>query len=123
MNRKGLTLIEILVVLGIIGTLAIFALPTYYNFSAQLTLNAAARALAAELRGLQGQAVLQHKTLRLDLAGRRFPSGIKPVKLSEIGFSSSGFTPPGGSGTLILANRFGRQKKIIVSSAGRVRIE
>jgi Tfp pilus assembly protein FimT len=110
-------------VLGIVGTLALFALPTYYNFSAQLSLNAAARALAAELRNLQSQAVLQHNNLSLDPAGLRFPSGIKPVKLSEIGFAASGFTPPGGSGTLVLANRFGQQKKVVVSSAGRVRIE
>ena len=122
-GHRAFTLIELLVVIGIIAILSLIALPTFSSFSAQLCLNATARALAAQLRNLQSHAVLQHETLSLDQNRLTFPAGIKPLLLKNISFSASGFSPPGGSGTLILGNRFGRQKKIIVSSSGRVRIE
>ena len=123
MKTRGFTLIELLVVIGIIAAFSLITLPTLSHYTAQVCLHAAARGLIAEIRGLQNQARLQHETVCLDLADLSLPAGIKLAKSSHIAFAASGFPPPGGSGTLILANRFGRQKKIIVSAAGRVRLE
>jgi hypothetical protein len=52
-----------------------------------------------------------------------FPPGIKFKRTCDIGFSASGFPPPGKSGTLILEDAGGRTKKVVVSSLGRVRLE
>ncbi|KPJ66707.1 hypothetical protein AMJ44_08020 [candidate division WOR-1 bacterium DG_54_3] len=123
MKSKGFTLIEILIVIGVLALIFSFSFPSLSLFSAQLSLAASAKALTSELRNVQSQAVLQHKTLSPDLSKLRFPPGIKLINLSSISFSASGFPPPGGSGTIILQNRLGQARKIIVSSAGRVRVE
>jgi prepilin-type N-terminal cleavage/methylation domain-containing protein len=123
MKRKAFSLIEILVVVSILTLALSFAFPTFSRFSEQLSLNAAAKSLASEIRALQSQAILQSKTLNLDLVNIKLPPGINFSKISRISFASSGFPPPGGSGSLVLQNKFGRTRKIIVSSAGRVRLE
>lgn len=123
MKKNGFTLIETLVVVAIIAALFTLSIPTFSRFSAQLSLNTSAKALASKLRAIQTQAVTQHKTLSLDFAKTELASGISILKTSKISFSSSGSPPPGGSGTLMLQNKFGKTKKIIVSSAGRVRVE
>jgi prepilin-type N-terminal cleavage/methylation domain-containing protein len=123
MKKNGFTLIEILVVLAVIGIIFACALPPVANFSASLALKASAKTLVAEIRKTQGRAMARHQTLSLDPTKISFPSGIFLAQASNICFSPSGFTPPGGSGTLILQNRLGHQKKVIVSSVGRVRLE
>jgi prepilin-type N-terminal cleavage/methylation domain-containing protein len=121
--RKAFTLIEILITISVLALLLSISFPAFTSFSTQLSLNSSAKALASELRAVQSQAVLEHKTLSLSLGDLKLPPGISPIKTSKISFSSSGCPPPGGSGTLILQNMLGKTRKIIVSSAGRVRIE
>lgn len=116
-------IVETLIVITVLTILFSISLPAFSNFSAQLSLDTSAKALLSELRNLQSQAVSQHKTLSLNLSNLKLPSGIKFKKVSNISFASSGFTPPSGSGTLILQNHFGHLRKIVVSSAGRVRLE
>lgn len=109
MKRPAFTLIELIVVLAILGATIFVAQPGLRRFSASLELNAQAKALAVELRQLQSQARLTHSLQKHDN--------------SKIAFAASGFPPPGGSGTIVLKNRFNQTKKVIVSSSGRVRIE
>ncbi len=123
MNRKAFTLVEILVVMGFLAILFSLSLPTFGAFRASLLLDASARSVASHLRHVQTQALLKHQSIKADLAQLKLPTAIKIKKASKLCFSSSGFPPPGGSGSIILENRFGRSKKIITSSAGRVRIE
>ena len=123
MKQKGFTLIEVLIVLSILAISFALAYPALSRFSARLTLQAAARTLASDFRALQAAAVSKHRTLNFQPEKATLPGGIKVVATSLIGFSPSGFTPPGGSGTWTLKNRLGDQKKIIVSSMGRVRVE
>ena len=123
MQKNGFTLIEILIVISVLALLLSISIPSTARFSARQTLSASTKTLASQLRATQSQAVLQHKTLSLDPTETTLASGIKFKKVKPITFSSSGLTPPGGSGTLILQNRFGQSKKIIVASSGRVRIE
>jgi Tfp pilus assembly protein FimT len=113
----------LLIVISLLALLASFSVPTLSRFAAGFSLSASARALASAARAVQSQARLQHRTLSLDLGKINLPARVRIKKSSEIRFSSSGFPPPGGSGTIVLENQFKKTKKIIVSSAGRVRIE
>ncbi len=121
--KKGFSLIEMLVVVGILGMLFALSLPISRSFSSILYLNASAKGLASDLRKVQSQAMLQHKTLSINLGKLKFPPGVSFANTHDMSFSPSGCPPPGKSGTLILQNSFGRTKKVIVSSSGRVRIE
>jgi prepilin-type N-terminal cleavage/methylation domain-containing protein len=109
MKRPAFSLIELIVVMSILGSVLFISLPNLSRFSANLSLNGSATALVTELRQLQAKARLTHTTQRYGT--------------TNIAFSASGFPPPGGSGTIVLRNRFGRQKKIIVASSGRIRCE
>ncbi|HLX29267.1 MAG TPA: GspH/FimT family pseudopilin [Casimicrobiaceae bacterium] len=71
---KGLTLIELLIVLAIMAIVAAFALPMFGGGVSTSELRASARQLAAGLRLAQSEAVSQRREtfLVLDVAGRRF---------------------------------------------------
>lgn len=123
MGRQGFTLIETLIIISILGVLFAATLPLYSSFSAQLALNTAASTIASELRSVQSQAVTRHQTLSLPPDKIKLPAGIKFLSEKELSFSPSGYPPPGGSGTLIISNKLNKIKQIILSSAGRVRVE
>lgn len=123
MKPRGFTLIELLIVISVIAVIAAISLPTLYAFSAQISLNASAKNLASSLRKLQSRAIMRHENLALNPADLKLPKGVSTVKTSNISFAPSGFTPPGGSGTLILKNNIGQTKSIVVSTSGRVRVE
>ncbi len=107
MNRSGFTLIEILVVISIMALLLAFAVPSLSIFNAKTRLNISASNLASDLRCLQIKALSKHTTLNY----------------KNIAFSPSGNPSVGGSGTVVLSNKFQQQKKVVVSSSGRIRID
>ncbi|MBI5399612.1 prepilin-type N-terminal cleavage/methylation domain-containing protein [Candidatus Saganbacteria bacterium] len=123
MIRPAFTLIEVVICLSLVGVIAVAALAAAAGFSGSWNLRAASRSLASELRHIQSLAVSQHQTLSFKPDRCKLPAGIILTKTSSITFAPSGQTPPGGAGTLIITNRRGQSKKIIVSTAGRVRIE
>jgi len=123
MRRKAFTLVEILVVIGIISLLFSIGFSGIKTISKQIILSSSAKVVASSLRALQQQAATQHQTLSLDLGRLNLPSGITISESKNIQFAASGFPPPGGSGSLVLQNQLGQTRKIIVSSAGRVRVE
>jgi prepilin-type N-terminal cleavage/methylation domain-containing protein len=123
MGRQGFTLIETLIIIAVLGVLLAATLPPFARFSAQLALNTTANNIVSELRALQSQAAMRHKTLWLNPDKIKLLNGIKFLAEKELSFSPSGCPPPGGSGTLIIINKFNKIKKIILSSAGRVRVE
>lgn len=120
MGWRGFTLIEVLVVVAVVGILLGFSLQGVRSFSSQLALSVATNNLVCQIRKTQAEAMAQHKTAKVNFV---LPSEIKLVKASALGFSNSGFTCFGGSGSLIIKNKLGQLRKIIVSSAGRVRVE
>lgn len=123
MNKRAFTLIELLIVMGILALIVGITIPTFSSFKNQFLLNAAAQKIASELRRIQILASTQHETLSLDPSKLDLPKGIKLKSAKTITFSSSGFPPPGGAGTIVLENQSGKTKKIAVSSMGRVRVE
>jgi prepilin-type N-terminal cleavage/methylation domain-containing protein len=122
-GRRGFTLVELLVVIGISSFFLLFSFSSYRSFQAGLYLKAFAHLGASELRKVQGLAQSQGKTLSWSLDQLIPPKEVKISKNETFKFSSSGFPLPGGTGTAILRNSFGRDKKIVVSSVGRVRVE
>jgi prepilin-type N-terminal cleavage/methylation domain-containing protein len=107
MGRQGFTLVELLVVLGIFSILLIMALPGLSRWRETVGLEFTARAAAIELRCAQSRAL----------------SCGEAVGCGRFRFARSGNTLPGGSGTETLRDRYGRVRKIIVSQAGRVRLD
>jgi len=146
----GFTLIEILVVLSIVGILAASSIPILSNVFNVSQLKREAQNIVAELRLAQEMAETKKTTCcisfksksifyesaqifveRYDYFKGKYVN-IKSIELPKkfdfkedkvIKFSSSGSPPAGGSGTIVLKDAGGREKKIIVSSIGRIRIE
>jgi len=71
---RGVTLLEMLVVLAIMGLIAALVLPTFGSGVSTSELRASARQIAAGLRAARSEAVSQRREtfLLIDLAGRRF---------------------------------------------------
>jgi prepilin-type N-terminal cleavage/methylation domain-containing protein len=122
-KRKGFTLVELLITIGICGLLLSFSLSALSQLRSALYLEAASRGAASELRKAQALAVCQNQNRSWEISSFKLPGGITAFNRKTFVFSGSGFTPPGGNGTQILTDSFGHNKRIIVSSAGRVRIE
>lgn len=145
---KGFTLIELIVVLGIVGILALLSIPTFGYLTTTLELQTAASQIASDLRGAQEKALTSHFSHQIVFRKRcasvprtryiikrdNLFKGLEEVRNIELSpgldfktdktlkFSPTGFPPPGGSGTVILQAGT-RSKRIILSSLGRVRIE
>ncbi len=80
---KGYTLIEVVIVLGIISSLAAVAIPRFTNFDS--TLIAQAHRLARDLRHVQAMAMNQGRTLVFN---------VQSVKNYRITFSGNTVTDP-----------------------------
>ena len=80
MRARGVTLLELLIVLSIMAIVAAVTLPMFGGPISTSELRGAARELAAGLRLAQSEAVAQRREsfLVLDVAGRRFKVGNDP---------------------------------------------
>jgi len=59
--KKGFTLIEILIVIGVIGIIVVISIPAYRQFQPTLQLNGAVRGLVTDLRYAQQLTVTEQK--------------------------------------------------------------
>lgn len=107
MGKRGFTLVELMIVIGICGLMLSFSLPSLSRFKNSLLLDATSQAFASQLRAAQVKAMSSGATQAVE----RFE------------FSKSGSSMPGGSGTKVFEDKFGFSRRVILSSAGRVRIE
>lgn len=149
-RRAGFTSLELIITLGLIGMLLFSLFPVLSNFLGNLKLKSEAEKVLSDLRFAQSRAeaggadvsvIFLAQSLFGDPARYIIKAGdpatgseltVKTVRLegsfnfrapAAIKFSRSGFPPPGGSGSVALEDNGGRVKMIVVSSAGRVRME
>jgi Tfp pilus assembly protein FimT len=66
-STDGFTLVELLLVVGMIGTLAIVALPVMGNMNASIKLNDASRLVERELQDARMKAVASNRVMRVRL--------------------------------------------------------
>ena len=118
-GRGGFTLLELLVAISIFSIL-LSTFPAINRATKQLLLRPQTALTVTEIREAQATAVASGENSVW--APTPLPAGLAFTPGRYFTFSGSGFTPPGGSGTLALA--CGKNtRKIIVSSYGRIRIE
>ena len=122
-KRSAFTLIEIIIVISLIGTVLFCAAFPLRRFQTAIYLEATSKRLISELRKTQSQAICRHTTIAFNPSKLRLPQGILLSQAKVIAFAPSGFPAFGKAGSLILQNSFGQTRKIVVSSLGRIRLE
>jgi prepilin-type N-terminal cleavage/methylation domain-containing protein len=120
-GRDGFSLPEMLVVLSLLFLL-LSSIPALNGSKNHLLLGIESSLVASRIRNIQAQAISTGSVCRFDSSTYGLPAGIVFAPNRIFSFSSSGFPPPGGSGTLTL-KAGGSVRRIIVSSYGRVRVE
>ena len=150
MHKKGVTLIELIVVMVIIGILAAFLAPNIGAWLPNLRLRSAARDIVSTMRTAQMKAVSTNMTYRVSFtqtppsyvlqyenppagsgnwitegASQAFPSGVSITAITIAG-SNAVFNPnsTSSSGTVTLQNSKGTQRRLTLTpSTGRVTIQ
>jgi len=122
MGRRGFTLIELSVVIGLVGLLTLVAFPSLMAFRERIYLETTSQQLLTDLRRTQAEALCAGTDRSYNSSSLSLPGGLASDE-KQFKFSGSGAPPPGGSGTVRLQGRTGRGRSVIVSSAGRVRLE
>ena len=141
--ERAFTTVELLITVMIVGILAAFLTPHLGRWLTTVGVDAAARELAAELQLGKMRAISENTRYRIsfdpandtyivqkDVAGawqdvggpKTFPSGVDLVSATTDPVFQTLGTTPGGT-TITLRNTQGRQRKIRLSFAGRVRVE
>jgi type IV fimbrial biogenesis protein FimT len=143
---KGLTLVELLMVIVVMGILTTIAVPSYQIFMAQRRLNGAARMVMSDLMAARMKAVSLNQRVKVSFGGNEYQmwndadsNGTiadhegenigkdMPSEYYDVTLSASAepiFQPRGTTdtqATVTLTNSRG-SKYVIVSSTGRVRI-
>jgi len=147
-DKRGFTLVEVLVVLTIIGIIGLVAVPSFEPMQQSMGLRTSARELASELRYAQQKAVAEGvaHSVYVDVANNLFSlrkettvleekrlAGdivVDPVYSTGItgNFIVTTFTETGnpvvgaGNKTIALKNNSGRMVNVVISTIGRVSI-
>jgi type IV fimbrial biogenesis protein FimT len=66
-RQRGLTILELMVVLAIVAILTVVAIPSFNKMNGHLRMTTAAQALVTDLRAAQSNAIRQGTTSELDL--------------------------------------------------------
>jgi prepilin-type N-terminal cleavage/methylation domain-containing protein len=145
-NKKGVTLIELVIVMAIIAIMAVLAVPNIGAWLPNYRLRSATRDIASTLRTAQMKAISVNRQFRVafntpsagsyvlqrnsggwqvDGASQALPAGITisaitfPGSIAEFNTNSTAT-----SGSVTLTNAGGAQRRIVLTAAtGRVRIE
>ena len=131
-NRKGFTLIEVLVSLVIVGILVKVTLPNFLSWLPVLRLSGAARQMATDLQLVRMQAIAKNtsQTVTFNVSGGSYSFGSEsrslPLLFPGITISSATnptFTPRGTANSVTITLSDGTNQKLVcVKSMGRVAI-
>ncbi|MCX6807088.1 MAG: GspH/FimT family pseudopilin [Candidatus Berkelbacteria bacterium] len=142
MKFKAITLIELMVVIAIIGTIAVMSIPSLSRFSHSIKLSGAAKELVVEIRKAQQMAVTEqiNHQVSLDQTQNKYqvikkstpevivkeiqlPSTITFLSISlsphEVSFNAAG--APSQSGTIQIVNRYNKTITIEINPAGFIK--
>jgi len=149
-NRKGFTLLELILVILILGIILAIALPGFQRPLAHHRLYAAGREMVSEIRQLQQRALAEEKhsykikffvdrsrNIKIDhyyimediniLKTVELPAGINLYDTNFAGeklhINCSGYPAYGFGGTVQLENDHNEKLYIIVAKTGRVRMD
>jgi general secretion pathway protein H len=133
-NRNGFSLVELIIVLSLMATLAAIALPAWTRLRPSYELNSSIRQLQSELHDIKMRAVAESVGFELiyaegvgeyiierddkAFAKRSLPQGVLISKAGSVSFSPRG-TAAGNR--MRLRNTAGLCEHVVVSSTGRVR--
>lgn len=137
MNRKGLTVFELLVALGLFSVVVLAGAPSLRSLFARLEMHTALRAVSAGLSAARYQAIADNQPVRVEVVPGRLllcrdeGSGWRPVR----SFALSGkiairanslpvFSPLGNVAPLCTITLETRQRtcRVVVSMYGRLKI-
>ena len=104
-DRRGFTIIELLVVLSICAILFSLALPPIRNIKSKLLLSACLQGSVSGLRYTQSRAITSNQEQKWSISDYPPANDLKKGAIKLFSFSPSGFCPPGGSGTQLLENK------------------
>jgi len=139
MNQEGKTLMELMVVVGIIGMVSIMAVPHFLALHSRTQVRATTEEIASELRLAKQLALTAHDRVRIviDMEQQALTTqfvntatthhayhyggkGIEPTAGTEILFHPSGRSAT--ATTIQLRSKEGQIQKLTVSITGRVSI-
>lgn len=121
-NNRGFTLLELVLVLGMIAAAGAILLPLALRFSPQISLDRAAEQVLAQLNGARMEAMRQNRVLRLTAADLVPPAGFRLIfPASGVDFAPDGFS---AGARLRLEGPGGASRALLVEPvSGRVRLE
>ena len=141
--KNAFTLIELLITISIFSILIVMPLFGLNSILKSAALIGAANQVTSKLDMVRGNAISSSTLTELNCSSQTYrirklnistnafdeintetlPYGIVFDKNISFRFASTGFPQPGYTGTAILKDSRGHEKKIVVSSVGRIRIE
>lgn len=137
-GEKGVTLIEIAVVMAIVAIMGVFMAPAIGEWIGNYRIRQAARDIASTLQEAKMQTIAERTTLyRVDFSATNdtyqlLPGGslthvprgvdIETGSAASVSFSPDG-TSPSGTSTITVKNEDGKQYDVTVNSVGRISIQ
>ena len=142
--ESGISLMELLIVIAIIGIISLIGLPVYKNISPNITLNASVRDMASDLRYAQQLTVTEQKmySVRFNaldnsyyifqvnsgavVKSRNINSQVRISAITGLSSSTATFTVTGASvesGEISLVNTNNKTNIIEIKPSGYVKIQ
>jgi len=133
-GQKGVTLIELVVVMAIVAIMALFMAPAIGEWLDNFRIRQAARDIASTLQLAKMQTIstrqthsvnfdTDNETYQMTPGGNvnQVPRGVNIVSGSTISFRADGTST--SSGTIAIDNAKGKQYQVSVSATGRIQMQ
>jgi type II secretory pathway pseudopilin PulG len=132
-NAAGLTLVELLVVLAMVGAIMVVAMPSITKFRQRMRLDSAAYELVGDLQLAQVEAVKRNQSLQVTLMGttqyqidsigtRTLTDGVEFYS-APVAVRFAAFGPPVTGPATYILKLGSRQKSVVLSASGQARVQ